>query len=173
MKMKRFALFFGLVFILVSSLGLVACNIDPCDDPMLGGDCYYSKDPSYATAQAALRDSQRSQALLTQEAMATPMPTIAVYEATLGPMTTDLVYCSTVVTNLYRAIIAANGGTYPPDTYVSVGVQVGYPNADDTDVVIQLLSYAMTSAPILHEGDLVCISINPDLIKAKIQATLP
>jgi len=170
--MKRYILVFGLVLV-VSLLGLAACGIDPCDDPA-AGDCYYLKhDSGYATSQAILQQNEYAIDRMTQEAQWTPEPTIAVYVQTPGPTALELVFCARVETNLYQAIIVANKGSYPPEVFSGMGVQVGYPNADDTEVVIELLAQAMENDPLLHYGDKICISVNPDLIRAEIESSLP
>ena len=156
---------FLVVFVVVLVLGsLVACKgIDPCDDPMLGGDCYYLKhDPSYATAQAAIIENDIAIAHMTAEALATPFPT---FEPTVtpGPLSTTSVSCAYVTTNLYRAIIFANGGTdFPPETFAGMLLQVGYKQNDA--IVVKPIAEAMEEDPILQPGDKICIGPNPDVI---------
>jgi hypothetical protein len=168
-EMKRL-LMLG-VFVLVQVL-LPGCKgIDPCEDPMLGGDCYYTRhDPGFATAQANIQESAINEARATQQAIdarTTPawQPPAT---ATSGPMTTDAVLCADVQVDgtFFSTIVLANEGTFPPETYVGLTIQAGY-ELNGT-ITVQPIADAMKDAPIVHVGDRICIGVNPDIVRQAV-----
>jgi hypothetical protein len=136
-------------------------NFDPCNDPTLGGDCYYSRyDSAFAAAQ------QNYQANIDAESVA-PVQNVESVQVENQDLTlsTNIILCAPVKSggSVSQAVQDANNGIWPP---YELNGQEMLISIDHNGRIIRTLKDEIHISDMVNPGDIVCISTNRSLLES-------